>query len=212
MKRISLVLALAVVAILAPLSLLAQRLPVRGHVTGEDGKPLAGADIVLVNKDNGQKFTMKTDKNGDFVNIGVALGVYHLTVNKDGKVLFEKDLVASGEEKFEEINIPKAKEESRQEALKQLTPEQRKQIEEQQKAVEAERTKISSLNQMLADAKAAEDSGNYDRAVSLYKQATAVDSTKDLLWARLGGAYHNAGGKVPAGDRATAERAVGAAI
>ena len=191
-------------AVLAPLCLLAQRLPVRGHVIGEDGKPLAGADIVLVNRDNGQKFTMKTDKNGDFVNIGVTLGVYQLTVNKDGKVLFEKDLAVTGEEKFEEINIPKAKEESRQEALKQLTPEQRKQIEEQQKAAETERAKIQNLNQVLADAKAAEDSGNYDRAVSLYKQATAVDSSKDLLWARLGGAYLNAGSKVPAGERATA--------
>jgi tetratricopeptide (TPR) repeat protein len=182
----------------------AQRLPVRGHVVGDDGKPLAGAEIVLVNKENGQRFAMKSDKNGDFVNIGVALGYYHLTVNKDGKVLFEKDLAVSGEEKFEEINIPKAKEESREEALKQLTPEQRKQIEEQQKAAEAERAKITNLNQMLAEAKAAEDSGNYDRAVSLYKQATAVDSTKDLLWARLGGAYLNAGGKLAAGDRATA--------
>jgi tetratricopeptide (TPR) repeat protein len=191
-------------AVLAPLSLSAQRSPVRGHVIGEDGKPLAGAEIVLVNRDNGQKFTMKTDKKGDFINIGVTLGIYHLTVNKDRKVLFEKDLAVTGEEKFEEIDIPKAKEESRQEALKQLTPEQRKQIEEQQKAAEAERAKISNLNQMLAEAKAAEDSGNYDRAISLYKQATAADSTKDLLWARLGGAYLNAGSKVPAGDRATA--------
>lgn len=202
MKRISVVLAL--VAVLAPLSLLAQRLPVRGHVTGEDGKPLAGADIVLVNKDNGQRFTMKTDKNGDFVNIGVELGAYHLTVNKDGKVLFQKDLVVSGEEKSEEINIPKAKEESRQETLKQLTPEQRKQIEEQQKAAEAERTKIVNLNQMLADAKTAEDSGNFDQAVSIYKQATAIDATQFLLWTRLGAAYLSAAAKVPAGDRAAA--------
>jgi tetratricopeptide (TPR) repeat protein len=204
MKRIVLVLALALVAVLAPLTLVAQRSPVRGHVVGEDGKPLAGADILLVNRDNGQKFTMKTDKSGDFVNIAVALGVYHLTVSKDGKVLFEKDTAVSGEEKFEEINIPKAKAESRQESLKQLTPEQRKQIEEQQKADEAERAKISAVNQMLADAKTAEDSGNYDRAVSLYKQATGLDSTKDIVWARLGGAYVSAGGKVPASDRATA--------
>ena len=203
MQKIALVLAVALAAVLAPLSSSAQRLPVRGHVTGEDGKPLAGADIVLVNKDNGQKFTMKTDKNGDFVNIGVALGVYHLTVNKDGKVLFEKDLAASGEEKFEEINIPKAKEESRQETLRQLTPEQRKQIEEQQKAAEAERTKIVILNQMLADAKAAEDSGNFDQAVSIYKQATAIDATQYVLWVHLGMAYVSAAGKVPAGDRAT---------
>ncbi len=204
MKRISLVLALALVAVLAPLSSSAQRVTVRGHVVGEDGKPLAGADIVLVNKDNGQKFTMKTDKNGDFINIGVALGVYHLTVNKDGKVLYNEDVAANGEENVFDINIPKAQAQQKEEALRQLTPEQRKQIEEQQKAAEAERTKITNLNQMLADAKTAEDSGNYDRAVSLYKQATAVDSTKDLLWARLGAAYLNAAGKVPASDRATA--------
>ncbi len=200
MKRISFILALALASVLAPLSLLAQRSTVRGHVVGEDGKPLVGADIILVNKDNGQKFTMKTDKNGEFVNIGVALGIYHLTVNKEGKVLYNGDIAATGEEKFLDIKIPKAQAQQKEEALKQLTPEQRKQIEEQQKAAEAERTKITNLNQMLADAKAAEDSGNYDRAVSLYKQATEVDSTKDLLWARLGGAYLNAAGK--AGDRA----------
>jgi hypothetical protein len=85
MKRISLVLALVLAAVVAPLSLSAQRSPVRGHIVGEDGKPLAGADIVLVNKENGQKFTMKTDKKGDFLNIGVVLGVYRMTVSKEGK-------------------------------------------------------------------------------------------------------------------------------
>jgi len=204
MQKISLVLALALVAVLAPLSSSAQRVPVRGHVVGEDGKPLAGADIVLVNKDNGQKFTMKTDKNGDFLNIGVALGIYHLTVNKDGKALYNNDIAASGEEKVLDINIPKAQAQQKEEALKQLTPEQRKQIEDQQKAAETERTKVTNLNQMLADAKTAEDSGNFDQAVSIYKQATAIDTTQPLLWARLGGAYLSAAGKVPAGDRATA--------
>jgi tetratricopeptide (TPR) repeat protein len=204
MKKILLVLALALVAVLAPLSSSAQRVTVHGHVVGEDSKPLAGADILLVNKDTGQKFTMKTDKNGDFVNIGVVLGLYHLTVNKDGKILYSNDIAATGEDKALDIDIPKAQAQQKQEALKQLTPEQRQQIEQQQKAAEAERTKITNLNQMLANARAAEDSGNYDAAVSLYKQATAVDSTKDLLWARLGGAYLNAGGKVSAGDRAAA--------
>jgi len=204
MKRTSLVLALALVAVLAPLWSSAQRLPVHGHVIGEDGKPLAGADILLVNKDNGQKFTMKTDKNGDFVNIAVAAGVYHMTLSEDGKVVYAQDVAIHDEDQVCDVNLPKALADRQQEALKQLTPEQRRQIEEQRKAAEAERTRIQSLNQMLADAKAAEDSGNYDRAVSLFKQATAVDSTRDLLWARLGGAYLDAGSKMPAGDRTTA--------
>ena len=202
MKKISVVLALALLTALAPLSLFAQRLSVRGRVVGEDGKPLVGADIVLVNRDNGQKFTMKTDKSGEFINIGVALGFYHLTVNKEGKILYKDEVAVTGEEKFLDINIPKAQAQQKEEALKQLAPEQRRQIEEQQRAAEAERGKLSNLNQLLAEAKAAEDSGNHDRAVSLYKQAIDVDSTRDLIWARLGGAYLNVAGK--AGDRATA--------
>jgi len=204
MKRISVVLVLALVAVLAPLSSSAQRVPVRGHVIGADGKPLAAADILLVNTDNGQKFTMKTDKNGGFVNIGVILGSYHLTLNKDGKVLYSRDVLVNGEEKVIDINLPKAQEEQKQEALKQLTPEQRKQIEEQQKAVEAQQAKIQNLNRMLAEADAAEKAGNFDQAVSTYKQATAADASQPVLWARLGGAYLGAGGKVAAGDRAAA--------
>jgi len=203
MRKISLVLTL-VVALLAPVSVLAQHVTVRGHVIGADGKPLAAADILLVNKDNGQKFTMKTDKNGEFVNIGVILGSYHLTLNKDGKLLYSRDVLANGEEKVVDINLPKAQEEQKQEALKQLTPEQRKQLEEQQHAAEADRAKIANLNQMLADAKTAEDSGNFDQAVSIYRQATAIDAGQPLLWAHLGAAYVSAAGKVPAGDRATA--------
>ena len=90
MKKLSLLLTL-VVALVAPVSVLAQRVTVRGHVIGADGKALAAADILLVNKDNGQKFTMKTGKNGEFVNIGVILGSYHLTLNKDGKLLYSQE-------------------------------------------------------------------------------------------------------------------------
>jgi len=206
MKRMPTVLALALCMIVVPLSLSAQRAPLHGHVVGEDGKPLAGADILIVNKDNGQKFTMRTDKKGDFINVGVLIGPYKMTITKDGKVIHTQDIVTTGdeEEKPLEINIPKVKAEQKEDALKQLTPEQRKQIEEQQKAAETERAKISNLNQLLADARAAENSGDYDRAVSLYKQATAVDSTKDLLWARLGGAYLGAGNKAGASDRPAA--------
>jgi len=203
MKKISLLLTL-VVALVAPVSVLAQRVTVRGHVIGADGKPLAAADILLVNKDNGQKFTMKTDKNGEFVNIGVILGSYHLTLNKDGKLLYSQDVTANGEEKVIDINLPKAQEERKQEALKQLTPGQRKQLEDQQKAAEADRTKIQDLNQMLAEADTAEKAGNYEQAISIYKQATAIDATQYVLWVRLGTAYVNAAGKVHAGDRAAA--------
>lgn len=207
-------LALALLTALVPLSLFAQRYPVQGRVIGDDGKPLAGAEILLFNKDNGQKFTMKTDKKGAFVNIGVELGSYRITVSKDGNLLFQDTLSVTPNVEFQEINLYKIRTEQtteqKQQAQKQLTPEQRKQmeeqqkhIEEQQKAAEAERTNIQGLNQLLANGRAAEDSGNFDQAVSIYKQATQADPSKDILWARLGGAYLAAGSK-PGTDRAAA--------
>lgn len=188
--------------ILAAHSVSAQRVAVRGHVVGGDGKPLPDAEIVLVSPENGQKFTMKTDKNGNFLNIGVVLGRYHLTLNKDGKPLFNRDVSVNGEEKVIDIDLPKAHEEQKQEELKRLTPEQQKQLEDQQKAAQAERSKIQTLNQMLAEADAALKAGNFDQAIVIYKQATVTDATQPVLWARLGEAYIGAAGKVPAGERA----------
>ena len=217
MKTISLVFALAVMSLVATIPVFAQRMTVHGKVTGEDGNPLAGADVLLFNKDNGQKFSMKTDKKGEFVNIGVALGIYQLTVTKDGKLLFQDRLAVNGEEQFQDIDLRKyAKQqptpEQQQQAAKQLTPEQRKQLEEQhqqweeqRKAIEAEQAKVKSLNQMLADADVAEKAGNLDQAISTYKQATATDAAQPVLWARLGGAYLIAGGKTGSDRSAAAE-------
>lgn len=202
MKTIRTLSLLGLLAVLLSLTASAQRVAVRGRVIGEDGKPLPGADILLVNPENGQKFTMKTDKNGEFINIGVVFGSYKMTVSKDGKVLHTRDIRATGDDTPIEINIPKARAQEKEEALKQLTPEQRKQIEEQQKAAEAERTKIQNLNQMLATADSDEKAGNYDQAISIYKQATAAAPDQPLLWARLGGVYLTAGSKTATSDRA----------
>jgi tetratricopeptide (TPR) repeat protein len=204
MKIIRTISLFGLATVLLAVSASAQRVAVRGKVIGDDGQPLAGAEIVLFNKENGQKFTMKTDKKGEFVNIGVAFGSYKLSVNKDGKVLYTQDVRASGDETPIEINIPKAQAQQKEEALKQLTPEQRKQMEEQQKAAEAERTKIQTVNQLASQADAAEKSGNLDQAISLYKQATAAAPEVPVLWARLAGAYLSAGNKLGSSDRAAA--------
>jgi tetratricopeptide (TPR) repeat protein len=55
-----------------------------GRVTGQvldyDGKPWPDVTVV-VKSDNGRSFTLKTDKNGDFTQIGLTAGIYTFTLS-----------------------------------------------------------------------------------------------------------------------------------
>jgi len=172
-----------------------------GKVTGEDGKPLADATITMVNNDSGRLYTMKTDKKGDFVAVNIPVGMYHLTILKDGKVVYEapgKNVKAETDLK---IDLAKEKSTAKEREMQGLTPEQRKKIAEQQQAEEKERQNLGSMNQLLAQAKTASDAGDFAGAASSLKQAIQIDPSKDLLWSRLGETYLAAGKAAAGGSR-----------
>ncbi len=181
------------------LSAVAQHVALRGKVI-EAGKPVQGAEIQLYSKDTGQKYTMKTDKKGEFMNIGIGYGQYQLTVSTNGQKRFERSIVMNGDQEVT-IDLTQEAQASQERAEKQLTPEQRKQIQEQRAATEKEQTKVKNLNQMLATAKTSEDAGNYDQAIATLTQATQVDPSQPVIWARLGKLYMDAAAKAT-GDTA----------
>jgi tetratricopeptide (TPR) repeat protein len=193
------VISLALFFFLTGLSAVAQRVTIRGKVT-DNGKPVQGAEVLLSSKETGQKYTMKSDKKGEFTNIGIAFGLYDLTVNVNGQKRFERQVMMNQEQEVN-IDLTQEAQAAQQRAEKQLTPEQRKQIQEQREAAEKEQSKVKNLNQMLAAAKAAEDAGNYDQAVATLTQAAQVDPNQPIIWARLGKSYMDAGAKTT-GDAA----------
>ena len=67
-----------------------------------------------------------------------------------------------------------------------LTPEQKKQVQEQQAKFAKENATIKGLNEKLTAAKQASDAGNYDAAIATLTEATQMDPTRDLIWAKLG--------------------------
>ncbi len=168
---------------------------------GEDGKPLAGATIVMVNNDSGRQYTMKTDKKGEFVAVNVSAGMYHVTISQDGKVVYEAQGKSVREETDLNIDLAKEKAAAKEREMQGLTPEQRKKIAEQQHVEEKERQNIGSMNQLLAQAKTASDAGDFAGAESSIKQAIQIDSSKDLLWSRLGETYLAAGKAASGGNR-----------
>jgi tetratricopeptide (TPR) repeat protein len=57
---------------------------VRGKVVDAQGKPIPDATIVFEAKDANRKMQTKTDKNGEFLQVGLQSGAYSVTASKEG--------------------------------------------------------------------------------------------------------------------------------
>src|SRR5581483_4333038 len=166
---------------------------VKGTVKTEQGDLMTGATVEFQNNDNGQKYTLKTDNKGQYFSMGVTPGTYKITVIDKGKPIFALTNVPVGMEKQENtIDIDLQKERAKQQGGQpKMTEEQKKQMEAAQK----EQMTVKTLNAKLAEAKLAQDAGNFDQAIQVLAQATQIDPSRDLLWAKLGDAYRGAAAK-----------------
>jgi tetratricopeptide (TPR) repeat protein len=72
----------AVLCVVSVAPALAQSV-VRGKVADAQGKPIPDATILFEATDANRKTQTKTDKNGDFLQVGLASGAYKVTASKD---------------------------------------------------------------------------------------------------------------------------------
>lgn len=197
-----LLVALATFILLVPLAFGQYTATVKGTIKDDQGKPMPGATVEFQNNDNGQKYSLKTNDKGQYFSLGVMPGTYKVTLINNGQPMFNLTNVPVGTEKQESvIDIDLQKERASAPASgggkgqpkgqPQLTEEQKKKIEAAQK----EQMTVKTLNEKLAQAAQAETTGNYDQAIQILSQATQMDATRDLLWAKLGDAYRIAGSK-----------------
>jgi tetratricopeptide (TPR) repeat protein len=77
----------------------AQNARVTGQVFDRDGKPWAGITVVL-KSDSGRSYTLKTDKDGKYSQIGLSIGLYTFTFtsSEGGLNYSEQHQVAAGED------------------------------------------------------------------------------------------------------------------
>jgi tetratricopeptide (TPR) repeat protein len=187
MRKQALILFFFALVIAFTLPALAQTGTVKGYVKDDAGKPVVGAVVEMTNLDNGRKVQLKTDKSGNFFSIGVPLGTYKVNVTLNGQPIWSvpKYPVGGGEDN-PELAIDLAKERATQ-AANPATAEAIKKAE----AAKAENAKIGNLNTMLKQANDAmlANPPNWDQAIQILQQATAQDTTHDLLFGRLGDAY-----------------------
>jgi tetratricopeptide (TPR) repeat protein len=175
-------------------SLFAQSGTVKGVCKDADGKPMPDAIVVYANLDNGQKYSLKTNKKGEYFSLGITPGKYNVTLYKnadDEKAGKEADHFNGYQVQLDENNLDIDLKKEQEEAAKSagMTSEQLKQKEQEQAKVQKENSTIKTLNEKLVAAKTAADGGDYDSAIADLVAANQIDPSRDLIWFKLGDYY-----------------------
>jgi tetratricopeptide (TPR) repeat protein len=167
---------------------------VKGVCKDAQGNPIADGIVIYTNQDNGQKYTLKTNKKGEYFSLGITPGSYLVTLYKNADDLkankesfhFNKFQVKLDENVLD-FNL---KQEAEATAKGQgLTPEQLKQREEQQAKQQKEVGTVKQLNEKLSAANTAIQAQDYDTAIAALNDANQIDASRDLIWFKLADAY-----------------------
>ncbi len=173
---------------------------VKGTCKDAQGNPVVDGIVVWSNMDNGQKYSLKTNKKGEYFSLGLTPGKYLVTLYKnqdDMKAGKELDHVKGFPVQLDENTLDFDIKKDQESAAKGqgLTPEQQKQMQEQQAKAQKETLTVKSLNEKLNGAKTAADAGDYDTAIADLTQANQVDPSRDLIWFKLGDYYRMSASK-----------------
>jgi len=195
MKRnVFYVLMISVLSMIFALPALSQTATVKGTCKDAQGNPITDAKVTWHNNDNGRTFNLKTNKKGEYFSLGVDVGTYTVTLSKDGKELDKaNNYKVTTDELTLDFDLKQSQEQAVQETAKAkgITPEQVKQMQEQQAKIENYNKNIGAVNEKLKAATAAEQATppNYDAAIASLNEAAQMVPNEDLVWFRLGGAY-----------------------
>ncbi len=164
---------------------------VKGVCKDATGNPIAGGVVEYDNLDNGQKYNLKTNGKGEYFSLGLSAGKYKVTLYKspdDQKAAKETFHVSGFQVSIGENNLDFDLKKEQESAAKGqgLTPEQLKQLQEQQAKQQKETNTVKSLNEKLNAAKTAADAGDFDTAIADLNDANQVDPSRDLIWFKLG--------------------------
>ena len=167
---------------------------VKGVCKDTDGKPIPDAVVVYANQDNGQKYTLKTNKKGEYFSLGVASGKYIVTLYKtadDAKANKEMFHQNGFQVQLDEntLDFDLQKEQQKAAQGQGLTPEQLKQRQEAIEKQKKEINTVKALNEKISAAAASIKAGDFDAGIATLNEATQMDATRDIIWAQLADAY-----------------------
>jgi tetratricopeptide (TPR) repeat protein len=161
---------------------------VKGTCKDIEGKPITQAEVLWTATETGHKYTIKTNNKGEYFSLGIAPGKYNVTLSKDGKEVFHYNGVSVGIDETP-LDFDLKKEQASAAQGQGMTPEQAAKAKEAVAKAENEKKTVGTLNEKLNAAKAASDAGDFETAIATLTAANQIDSTRDLIWFKLGDAY-----------------------
>src|ERR1700757_1489885 len=117
-------------ALSAPMAFAQASGTVKGACKDAQGNPVADAIVVYANLDNGQKYTLKTNKKGEYFSLGLSPGKYNVSLYKnadDMKANKPLDFVKGFALQLgdnEPVNFNQKEQQEKQARGEGLTPEQ----------------------------------------------------------------------------------------
>jgi tetratricopeptide (TPR) repeat protein len=169
---------------------------VKGVCKDAQGAPIADAVVVWANQDNGQKYSLKTNKKGEYFSLGITPGKYNVSLYKsadDQKAGKEMDHANGFQVQLDENTLDFDVKKEQENAAKGvgISPEELKRRQEEAAKAQKEQGTVKSLNDKLNAAKTAAESNppDYDTAIAALNEANQIDPNRDLIWFKLGDYY-----------------------
>jgi tetratricopeptide (TPR) repeat protein len=175
---------------------------IEGDAIGPDGKPLVGVKCVVIDRKDikGHYGPVKTDKKGHYFHAGLPLGQYKVSLMDDsGKVLDSVDNVKTRLGDPIVINLDAHKNVARQQQMQKaaeagqltkeqardMTPEQRAEIEKQMESRKKELSKNKELMDAYNAGMTALQAKQFDQAVASLTKASEIDPKQTAVWSYL---------------------------
>ncbi len=127
---------------------------VQGVVTDAQGQPVDGATVVIEAEGTNRHFDMKTNKKGEFMQIGLSSGPYKVTATKDKLTASQSVRISQGRPANTKLVLGAAAAGS-----------------------PAEAAAVTALRKVLDDAIAASNAGKCDEAIAGFTKASELQPT-----------------------------------